>query len=65
MCEKVGFCPLFIRFQGSDEDGAEIGGRGSCGGRLRHSNRNSDEPVGDESKQGGRLESYRVRTSQR
>src|SRR6266702_1816355 len=37
--------------QGSDEDGAEIGGiclgRCSCGG-LRHSDCNSDEPIGDE-----------------
>jgi hypothetical protein len=45
---KVGLCLFLVRFQGSDEDGAEIGGRCSCGGSLRHSNatvtaRNSDE----------------------
>src|SRR6266702_778460 len=40
MCEKVGLCLFLIRFQGSDEDGAEIqvGGRCSCGRSLRHSN---------------------------
>ena len=44
MREKVGLCLFLVRSHGSDEDGAEIGGRG---GRLRHGNlldlaRNSD-----------------------
>jgi hypothetical protein len=49
---KVGLCLFLICFQGSDEDGTEIGARGRCGGEsLRHGNtivtgRNSDETFG-------------------
>ena len=35
---KVGFRLLLIRFHGSDEDGAEIGGRCRRDGRLGHRN---------------------------
>ena len=50
---KVGLRLLLILSQGSDEDGAEIGGRCSCSGNLGHVNtiatvRNSEgdrEPV--------------------
>ena len=35
---KVGLRLLLIGVDGSDEDGAEMGGRCGCGGRLGHSN---------------------------
>ena len=36
MCEKVGLRLFLIRVDGSDEDGAKIGGGCRCGGRLGH-----------------------------
>ena len=53
MCEQVGLRLFLIGVDGSDEDGAKMGGRCGCGGRLGHrdtliSARNSEgdrEPV--------------------
>jgi hypothetical protein len=64
MCVKVGLCLFLVRFQGSDEDGTEIGARigarGRCGGgSLRHTSnkilvtvRNSDEMFGSVTSEG-------------
>ena len=37
VCEKVGFRHFLIFLDGSDEYGAEIGGRRRCGWKLGHS----------------------------
>ena len=36
MCEKIGLRLFLIRFHASDENGAEVRGRGRSGGILRH-----------------------------
>ena len=50
---EVSLCLFLIRFHGSDKDGAEVGGRPSCGRRFGHSDKvvaamNSEEMLGDE-----------------